>query len=269
MITLNDISAKEVLFRSDPEILKLVEEKGATSAEDVLKLMSEYPQYPWVNTLRTIVNTSEIMERANSKRNEPEQFFSKEYSDPSLDYQDTINKGNILLLDNPTHYQTRHQKLVFKPIKEIKIDLAHTAPDGRNYISANNRQYKLIGPSELPKIALAIAMYQDQIERQAKLTSDRNINLFYLDSDAKKDIVKQKYSEIVNFLIYNAESRMVWGELTDLQKKLYIHSTFSNSQDAQTTKNKMITYISDYTTLPELEKVADNNYKVLKRFIIK
>ena len=34
-------------------------------------------------------------------------------------------------------------------------------------------------------------------------------------------------------------------------------------------KDRMIDIISNYTTLPELEKVADGNRKVLKRFIEK
>lgn len=70
-------------------------------------------------------------------------------------------------------------------------------------------------------------------------------------------------------LIYNTEERTIWGELTESQKKLYISSVINNKKRDTIIKDRMIDIISNYTTLPELEKVADGNRKVLKRFIEK
>ena len=71
------------------------------------------------------------------------------------------------------------------------------------------------------------------------------------------------------YLIYNTEERTIWGELTESQKKLYISSVINNKKRDTIIKDRMIDIISNYTTLPELEKVADGNRKVLKRFIEK
>ena len=71
------------------------------------------------------------------------------------------------------------------------------------------------------------------------------------------------------YLIYNTEERTIWGELTESQKKLYISSVINNKKRDTIIKDRMIDIISNYTTLPELEKVVDGNRKVLKRFIEK
>lgn len=71
------------------------------------------------------------------------------------------------------------------------------------------------------------------------------------------------------YLIYNTEERTIWGELTEPQKKLYILSVINSKKRDTIIKDRMINIISNYTTLPELEKVADGNRKVLKRFIEK
>ena len=136
---------------------------------------------------------------------------------------------------------------------------------GRNVIG----RIRNIGPDSITKIISALKMYDEQILRQANLTEKKNYNLFLKDKKAKNEIVEDLYSDIIMYLIYNTEERTIWGELTEPQKKLYISSVINNKKRDVIIKNRMIDIISNYTTLPELEKVADGNRKVLKRFIEK
>ena len=133
---------------------------------------------------------------------------------------------------------------------------------GRNVIG----RIRNIGPDSITKIISALKMYDEQILRQANLTEKRDYNLFL---KAKNEIVEDLYSDIIMYLIYNTEERTIWGELTESQKKLYISSVINNKKRDTIIKDRMIDIISNYTTLPELEKVADGNRKVLKRFIEK
>ena len=136
---------------------------------------------------------------------------------------------------------------------------------GRNVIG----RIRNIGPDSITKIISALKMYDEQILRQADLTEKRNYNLFLKDKKAKNEIVEDLYSDIIMYLIYNTEERTIWGELTESQKKLYISSVINSKKRDAIIKDRMIDIISNYTTLPELEKVADGNRKVLKRFIEK
>ena len=112
-------------------------------------------------------------------------------------------------------------------------------------------------------------MYDEQVLRQAELTPKRNCNLFLKDKKNKNEIVEDSYSDIIMYLIYNTKERTIWGKLTDPQKKLYISSAINSKKRDKIIRNRMIDIISNYTTLPELEKVTDGNQKVLKRFIEK
>ena len=54
-----------------------------------------------------------------------------------------------------------------------------------------------------------------------------------------------------------------------MNKKLLIGSMDGKKQEDIKTRQRIKEYIANYTTLPELERVADHNLKVLKRFIVK
>lgn len=273
MIELKNISTRLVVPYDSYKIQKLVEETGATSALDVEKLMDEHPwpEYYWGDVSSNFFKVEKKIESSNKKGYEPEMFYTRGYSDDILAKQDSMNYGNILLLDNPacSYSAVRYCHLKKLSIKQIKIDLSHTYADGKNFVISNNNYYKKVGRESIPKVISSIEMYEDQIERQAHLTSERDINLFELDKDVKLDIVEEMYNEIIMYLVYKTEARLVWSELTDSQKKLYLSSAINKTQKDIETKEKIKEMIANYTTLPELEKVANHNLKVLKRFIEK
>ena len=263
MIKLSDVSTKEVLYGSEGKFLELAKSNNCYSIEDLLSLMEECPQYNWDEVNRRISLLKPIIAKGNRNGLEPEVY---EYQNNGIELVDELNKASVLLLDNPTlELQTKFKGLRTYSIDEIKHNLKLTDQFGRNVIG----RIRNIGPDSITKIISALKMYDEQILRQANLTEKRNYNLFLKDKKAKNEIVEDLYSDIIMYLIYNTEERTIWGELTESQKKLYISSVINNKKRDTIIKDRMIDIISNYTTLPELEKVADGNRKVLKRFIEK
>ena len=74
---------------------------------------------------------------------------------------------------------------------------------------------------------------------------------------------------MVYYLVYNTNERLVWSTLSDTQKQLYLSSAINKKQEDIKTRQRIKEYIANYTTLSELERVADHDLKVLKRFIVK
>ena len=257
------ISADYVLYGSEQRFLDLARENNCYSVEDLISLTKLYPKYNWDVVNKRIDELKLIVERNNIKGIELETY---EYENNGIELVDKLNRGDVLLLDNPTlELQTKFRGLRTYSIDEIKHNLKLTDQFGRNVIG----RIRNIGPDSITKIISALKMYDEQILRQANLTEKRNYNLFLKDKKAKNEIVEDLYSDIIMYLIYNTEERTIWGELTEPQKKLYISSVINSKKRDTIIKDRMIDIISNYTTLPELEKVADGNRKVLKRFIEK
>ncbi len=269
MIELKNISARTVVPYDAYSIKELVKKTGAVSAEDVLELITKYPEYNWAKVIKMFGEVERKMDLANKRGHEPEMFYTKGYSTEDLSQQDLVNGGGILLLNNPTDFKVKYRTLETKSIAEIKTDLAHTLPNGQNVVSGSNSLYRNIGEDSIPRLVSSIEMYEDQIQRQSKLTKERNINLFELHKDTKMDITEEMYNEIIMYLVYNTNERLVWSTLSDAQKQLYLSSAINKKQEDIKTRQRIKEYIANYTTLPELERVADHDLKVLKRFIVK
>lgn len=263
MIKLSDISINNVLYGSEQRFVNLAKENNCYSVEDLISLTKEYHKYNWDIVNKRIDELKLIVDKSSIKGIKPETY---EYENNGIESVDKLNRGDVLLLDNPTiELQTKFKGLRTYSIDEIKHNLKLTDQFGRNVIG----RIRNIGPDSITKIISALKMYDEQILRQANLTEKRNYNLFLKDKKAKNEIVEDLYSDIIMYLIYNTEERTIWGELTESQKKLYISSVINNKKRDTIIKDRMIDIISNYTTLPELEKVVDGNRKVLKRFIEK
>lgn len=199
----------------------------------------------------------------NKNGRSPNVYLIPEYEDKSLKLTDTLNSGNVLLLDNPTtEYPAKYSNLKGMLVSTIKEYLRFVKPDGSNYLIS---KVPKIGVDVVPRILTALDMYSEQVARQAKLTDLRDINLFTYQQKEKEEIVKELYDKMMEYLL-NTVSEFVWGELSEAQKQLYSLSIANKTKKGQRIRHKMISIISNYTTLPELEG-ASEDFKVLKRFI--
>lgn len=269
MIELKNIAAKTIVPFNQYEIKELIKETSSTSVEDVLRLMQEYPNLNWSEVEKYYEVIKRKMALANKRGYSPNVYYTRGYDEDTLLKQDKLNKGSILLLDNPTDFRTRYHHLKELSIEQIKSDLSHTMPNGENYVLSVSSHYTNIGIGQIPRIISLIEMYEEQVQRQAKITERRDINLFELHKEEKLEIIEELYNEIILYLINNTEERLVWSKLTETQKELYLLSTISKKISHVETREKIKKYIANYTTLPEVENLEKEKFKTLQRFIIK
>ena len=265
MITLENVSVKRLML--DSKILKLANKENVNSVEGLVRLSLEHPEYNWTRLLIEVEHLKKSVDQANKKGYEPQVYMTKGYTDETLEKQDEKNMGSVLLLDNPTQYPSyRFSTLKGSSITTIKQDLSHTFEDGKNYLQSG---YRNIGSGRILKILSAIEMYEAQIERQAKLTDDKNIDLFRLDRVEKRAVVMDMYNEIVNYLVFNTEESLFWAKLTETQKRKYLSSIVNQKESDIILRERFTKMIADYTTIKELEDVANHDLHVLQRFIVK
>ena len=267
MIKLENISV-DVLSAHyySPTIDKIIEERKIKTLQDFVDEMEKSPeQFRWCHPLLDRLDkVIESMNKSNRKGKEPSTFQFKQYDDSSLQYTDSLNNGDILLLTKPTTESTVSRSGIrYRTIEQIKDYLSLTTSNGENCLVSRVRK---IGPEAVSGVLTAVDMYSDQVVRQSQLTDSRDINLFTYQQDEKIEIVDDLYAKIIAYLIYDTKE-FVWGELSDAQKKLYLSSIVNNRQMDQIIRDRMISNVSNYTTLPELENVAKGDYKVLQRFI--
>lgn len=188
----------------------------------------------------------------------------RKYRDESLNYTDTQNIGDVLLLGNPTQTNLiEYGGLTYYTIAEIKEMISTLNKHNKNKLLT----IRYIGPNKIPAILSAIELYTSQIEKQSLLTNQRNINLLTFDKSDKIEIVKELYSEIILYLIENGKEKLFWGKLTDAQKRLYISSTINNHNLDKLIKIRMTNNIANYLTLPEIKELNNGNMKALNKFL--
>lgn len=187
----------------------------------------------------------------------------KDYENKSLSKMDELNFGNILLLSNPTNFESvKYRSINYTSLAKVKKYLMPREGGIVKWPWCTK-----IGNSDVPKIVTAVDLYTDQIEKQSKLTNNRRINLFEYQNKEKQEIVMDKYADIIDYLLCTTKEELLWSKLTDAQRKVYLSSIKINHQVERKTREKMIEYISNYTTLEELENLEKENYKVLNKFI--
>lgn len=267
MIKLENISVDEVVYyNEDTRIKKLIKEMEVFSIKDVMDLFELYSEYDWSSVKQNIESVKKVVDKYNKRDVKPVIFPTREYEDRTLYYTDSQNSASVLLLGNPTYDgQTQYRGLNIYNIEQLKRNLMLTKKTGVNSIMFNVRN---IGKDSIKNILDAIEMYTTQVERQAKLTKYRDINVFKYNSLEKKEIVNDKYKEIIEYLLENS-NELIWGKLTDRQRNFYESSILNNKKIDKLIKERMIENISNYTTLDELNDIFSNDYKVLKRFIKK
>ena len=267
MIKYENIAAERLCVnlydRKLNETLKSYEVK---SVQDVIDLKDELRDYNWSKIDLVIKDLTKSMNLCNKRNKEPVIYETDYYEDSSLEYTDSLNKGDVLLLANPTSYiNAKYRALDNLTMAKIKDYLRLTYENGENYLYRSCRN---IGEGSIPNILDAIKLYDEQVSRQAELTDSRDINVFTYQKQEKDALTKENYIDIIDYLLDTAEE-LVWGCLSDNQRKLYLSTIDNRRESDKKLKKRIINNISNYTTLEELEKVNRGHYKVLNRFIRK
>lgn len=123
-----------------------------------------------------------------------------------------------------------------------------------------------LGPSKAHTLYNLINFYEEQILRTAAHTDPNSSeNLFTKDYAAKKAIVSSEILLIADYLMTNGDD-FIWGSMSPEQKDKLCMALVSQRASEQKTKDKLINYITGFTTLPELEN-EESRKRALHRFI--
>ncbi len=259
MIGLEDIRPKKYAYTDKRAVIN-----KASSMKTLQHIMWNNPGLDWSIPKKDLEECIEKLKASNFRRLEKEIYKTNGYSDESLEYNDNLNNGEVLIINPPYSVATVADNTVKNlTIGEIKADLKYVLANGKNYFLS--RHYE-IGKAKLMKIVEAIGWYEDQIARQGLLTSDRDINLFELNYDEKLAIVLSYYEDIVNFFTKDKKD-LIWQDYSANQNKLLIESLSAKGARGRNTKEVLSNYIANYTTIEELEKFKKGNVKVLNRFV--
>ena len=238
------------------------------SAQDLIDQWKEIPELSscFIHTKNCVGAIQSKLKSANKIERNPVVFPPDSYQDPNLTYNDLLNTGSVLVMGVPTTYFPLNISRFINEmtIDEIRKQISYTNFKGCSKMIINHSG---VGIRRCQKLRDAINMYHKQVERQAKLTDDRSINLFTFQQDEKRQLVKKNYNFIIYYLVNHAEE-FIWGKQSDNQKNNMLDSIAYFTPFEMNNKERLISLFADYTTLPELEEIGQGKSDVLdKRFI--
>ena len=191
MLKLDNVSVYTLgLGMYSPHLAKLAEDNGVVTIQQFIDLIEQHPEEknPWTKDLANLEvlgrlnDIKRAVKRMDKRGKEPEIYSIREYKDKSLEYNDSLNKFSVLPIGSPLkpYYYNGCRTCTMDFIKE---SVGVTGVGGDNYLKGILRN---VGDKNFTTILRAIDMYTEQIERQGKLTDDREGNLFYLDYKDRK-----------------------------------------------------------------------------------
>lgn len=183
-----------------------------------------------------------------------------EINDKTLDMIDGKNKGKILLCSSPIILGSGINSIRKLSIRQIKDLIGHV--DSTNFKSCL-LNLEGITAKKLEDIDRAIWFYEEQIVRQYFETKESDTNLFFLNSQVKRQIVEEQIKDIAEYFASNA-NECVWGKLTASEKKKMLKFALTNNKDDMVKiRGSFVNAISRYTTLGELETGILNDQEVV------
>ena len=263
MIELKNVAVENLSYAIN-DLQYLINEFDIHSLQDLEDLINNRPDINFSKIQGVLERVKEDILKYNLKGKEPKIYLMHQYQDATLNYTDTLNKVDCLLLSSPTAESIyTYCDIKNMPISDIINYLRLTTLQGDNYLTANTRK---IGDRACHKLQDGIKMYHEQVERQSKLTNIRNQNLFMYQWYAKKEIVEKLYEPIITYLVEN-HKELVWGKLSDSQKRLYLSSLIKDNRLERMLRKRIINIVTGYTTLPEVKAMErHDDFHILNRF---
>lgn len=273
MITLDNISMERLFMRVyEPKVYKTLSQLGAKTVQDVVNNAGNFFDETQLSRINKAIDKMQGQIQ-NLNKNERELNIYNVNRDNISNYTDRSNPGSVLILKNPTlSHTSMYGSLKEKSIDQIKNDLQLMTEWGDNYLIF---AYRNIGKENINKILEALNLYDEQVQRQAKLIDEdelnkpfysTQVNIFEHDYNEKACIASENYENIINYFVDNNKD-LIWGNMSDNQKRLYVASMNRKTESQRRIRREIITYIANYTLLSELENLEKDDYKLLTKFM--
>lgn len=213
-----------------------------------------------------IVNDAErLVEKLNKQGVEP--IYYKEdlgdYKDfkPLFDKTDRQLDCNVLPFYGPSVVRDCYFRLSPYNIKLAKSLLSKVGLSGQN---AFCEAVDSFGPNKAQRLGNLMSFYDEQLMRIAislDAPEDFYENLFYKDSDSKRQIVSSIYQDIILYLLEQGSF------ISKINPNVLFRSLNPTCEKDLIVRNRIIRIISNYCTLEELENPNIIKDGTLNRFV--
>lgn len=187
------------------------------------------------------------------------------YTDSTLSFTDELVKGDSLLVYNPTSAtRCMADNLGRISVSEIKHRLTHLNVYLRNLMEV----YQNMSPARAKVVQRAIYLYNEQIERQALETNERDINLFTYMYDERKEMVREQIDEVIEWFLVNNIEETIWCKMSDNQKRKFANAINGKLKVDVELREELVNIIAKYVSVSEaIGDLAEGD--TLKRFVLK
>lgn len=222
-----------------------------------------------MNLTKELKKAKNIVSKANEKEKQDKIFTFNTLQifgidDKTIHMTDSNNKCSVLPYAHPYARGAVLNTLKCLSIEEAKNLLS------KYYICDNNLKNAItsrrnFGSNRAKKVAELINFYDEQVVRQRLSHKNANdYNLFTLDQNTKKLILLEQLRDIVEYL-FDTTEECIFGELTSASKSKIASAAIStNGEENERTRTNLISMLSDYTTLEELEKGILTSQEVIR-----
>lgn len=286
MIKLEDISTRNLTHYAyglpkegdvDRIIIEFLEKKNITNYEEVeeaiaLLLANDITEdilLILMNLTRELKKAKNIISKANEKERQDEIFTFNTpqifgIDDKTIHMTDSNNKCSVLPYAHPYARGAVLNTLKCLSIEEAKNLLSKYYLYGNSLKNAITSK-RNFGNNRAKKVAELINLYDEQVVRQRLSHNNANdCNLFTLDQNSKKLILLEQLKDIVEYLFDTTEG-CIFGELNPTSKSKIASAAIStNGEENERTRTNLISMLSDYTTLEELEKGILTEQEVIR-----
>lgn len=147
-------------------------------------------------------------------------------------------------------------------IKSLRFFLEHVIPDGKNSL----KLFPRIGDDATHKVLNALYLYEEQIKRQYNAKHPEGTNLFNLNKDIKQTIVEIELAQYIEYFL-SFSYDFIWGKRSATTNKQLEKCLISEEKYTINNRKRLISILTNYMTLEELENGAIEN-GTLDRFML-
>lgn len=286
MIKLEDISTRNlthyayglaIVDEEDKPIIEFLRKHNITNYEELdsvldLLIRNDIKENEFLileRLTKELMNAKNKVLEANEKERQDEIFTFNTpkivgIDDKTIHMTDSNNKCSVLPYAHPYARGAVLNTLKCLSIEEAKNLLS------KYYICDNKLKNAItsrrnFGINRARKVAELINLYDEQVVRQRLSHNNAdNCNLFTLDQNTKKLILLEQLRDIVEYL-FDTTEECIFGELNPTSKSKIASAVISSiGEENERTRTNLISMLSDYTTLEELEKGILTSQEVIR-----
>lgn len=212
-----------------------------------------------------LLRTQLALERANKKEKIANVYFCNDYKHSDIDsyslrITDKSTMGDVLpvcnLLNTATKARVSLSKYSIETIKRLlgQVVICNETAALKSVPNAFGKYGSIFGEKNLKNFVSIINFYEEQVIRQAHETNLRGVDLFSLNREIKLSLVQEQLNEILGYILECGDSQFFGPASLKRNRILKAIINNENVYNALLVRENVIQFLTNYTTLDELEQ---------------